>query len=83
MFTIKNKIQQLSFIYQMRKWPDRGSELVPGVNDTWNEFQKFHNGKVVTSADWRAAKQALHAEYTAYLEGGGKPNIPVHQENRS
>ena len=66
----------------MSRWPKDGSTLIPGVNDTWNEFQKFKNGKIVTSADWRAAKQALHKEYTAYLKQGGKPNIPSEQQDR-
>ncbi len=66
----------------MSKWPVHGTGLIPGVNDTWNEFQKFNNGKTVTSSDWRSAKNVLNAQYREHLEQGGKPNIALEPQNR-
>ena len=55
------------------RWPDDVQFLIPGVNDTWNLFQKFSKGKMVTGRDWKAARQALHDEFQKFLENGGSP----------
>ncbi len=56
-------------------WPQHGRFLVPGVNDTWNDFQKFgtRNRKIATSKDWRVARAALHVEYQQFIDEGGMP----------
>lgn len=54
-------------------WPQHARYLVPGVNDTWNSFQKFNRGRVVRADEWRVAKNALHADFAAYLAKGGIP----------
>jgi hypothetical protein len=41
--------------------PANKSELLVGVNDTWNAFQCANKGRSVTSADWHAARTALLA----------------------
>jgi hypothetical protein len=52
-------------------WPERGELLIPGINDTWNEFQKHSKGKSVSSADWKLAKEILYKEYEEHLAKGG------------
>ncbi len=56
-------------------WPLHGCLLMPGVNDTWNEFQKAWKGtgKLVNAQDWRAARAALHAQYQQFIADGGIP----------
>jgi len=44
-------------------WPENASELCRGVNDCWNSFQRAHKGRSVSTADWRAARAELWAEY--------------------
>lgn len=56
-----------------RVWPEHPRYLVPGVNDTWNEFQKFSRGKTVTPDDWKTARAALREEFRQYLAIGGEP----------
>jgi hypothetical protein len=65
-------------------WPPHGRFLIPGVNDTWNEFQKFCKGtkKLLTSNDWRAAKAALHAQYQQFIAEGGIPLQIEYQASR-
>ena len=52
-------------------WPTHPKFLIPGVNDTWNDYQKFRKGAVVTSKDWKDARQALNAQFQQYLSEGG------------
>ena len=54
-------------------WPIQPQFLIPGVNDTWNEFQKSSRGKTVTSNDWKTARAVLHEEFKQYLATGGVP----------
>ena len=58
-------------------WPEHPRYLIPGINDTWNVFQKKNRGKVVTSSDWKAARCLLHAQYRKFLAEGGIPNKDV------
>jgi hypothetical protein len=51
------------------EWPIHGRYLVPGVNDTWNCYQKFCRGNVVTASQWKAAKAELAAQYAEYYAG--------------
>ncbi len=53
-------------------WPQHGCLLIPGVNDTWNEFQKSCSG-VVSSIDWKKAREKLQSEYEDFLSKGGIP----------
>jgi hypothetical protein len=55
-----------------KAWPTNPSLLIPGVNDTWNAFQKLSSGKAVTSKDWKVAREELHKEFKAYLANGGE-----------
>ncbi len=55
------------------QWPAHPKFLIPGVNDTWNDYQKFRKGTVVSSKDWKDARQALNAEFQRYLSEGGLP----------
>jgi hypothetical protein len=55
------------------EWPAHARFLIPGVNDTWNNYQKFRKGGISASKDWKDARQALHAEYQQYLVEGGLP----------
>lgn len=54
-------------------WPEHPSLLIPGVNDTWNVFQKGFRGKAVTPQEWKAAKEELHQEFKSFLASGGEP----------
>jgi hypothetical protein len=54
-------------------WPEHPRFLIPGVNDSWNDYQKFCKGKSVTGKDWKEARQALQKQYQAYLAEGGEP----------
>jgi hypothetical protein len=47
------------------EWPADARFLIPGVNDTWNCFQKFCRGKVVTPMQWKVAKSELFSQYAA------------------
>jgi hypothetical protein len=53
-------------------WPTAGRFLIPGINDTWNEFQKFNKGKIVTPEEWRSAKAILHKDFQAHVGEGGE-----------
>jgi hypothetical protein len=46
-------------------WPAHASELCRGVNDCWNSFQRAHKGRSVSTAEWKAARAQLWAEYDA------------------
>ena len=52
-------------------WPEHPKFLQPNKNDTWNDFQKLHRGKIVTTTAWREARDALHKEFREYLARGG------------
>jgi hypothetical protein len=54
-------------------WPDHGRNLIPGVNDTWNEFQSSHKGKKQASVDWKAARSVLYAQHDEFIANGGVP----------
>ena len=64
------------------RWPDHVRFLMPGVNDTWNLFQKFSKGKAVTGAEWKEARQALHLEYQKFLAEGGSPESIIEDSHR-
>jgi hypothetical protein len=55
------------------QWPTDPKFLIPGVNDTWNDYQKFRKGAVVTSKDWKDARKELNAQFQQYLSEGGLP----------
>jgi hypothetical protein len=55
------------------QWPAEAKFLIPGVNDTWNDYQKFRKGVVVTSKDWKDARKILNGQYQQYLAEGGLP----------
>ncbi len=57
---------------RMCDWPVHGKYLIPGVNDTWNHFQKFCSGKCVSPEDWKSARQKLHDDYREHILEGGK-----------
>ncbi len=57
-------------------WPQHPSLLIPGWNDTWNDYQRLCKGRVATSVEWKRAKEALHQEFQAFLEHGGLPSRP-------
>ena len=59
------------------QWPTHAKFLVRGVNDTWNDYQKFRKGVVITSKEWKDARQNLHAQFQQYLSEGG---LPAHIE---
>ena len=52
-------------------WPQHPKFLIPNKNDTWNDYQKFHRGKIVTTTAWREARDALHRDFREYLMRGG------------
>jgi hypothetical protein len=56
-------------------WPLRGSELIPGVNDTWNKYQQYCAGRTVTPDEWRAAKASLFEEFKAHVLNGGNTDL--------
>jgi hypothetical protein len=56
-----------------RSWPEHPRLLIPGVNDTWNDFQRFYRGKTVTPDDWKVARAVLHEDFKTYLASGGEP----------
>ena len=56
-----------------KMWPEHGHMLIPGVNDTWNDFQKYSRGKIVSSIDWKKAREVLYLKYEDYLASGGLP----------
>ncbi len=47
--------------------------MIPGMNDTWNVYQKFKRGLSARPAEWQAARAALRCEYEDYIAGGGVP----------
>ena len=59
--------------------------MIQGVNDTWNEYQKFCKAvqKLATSKDWKAAKKALHAEHQQFIADGGVPLKFEQESSRS
>ncbi len=57
------------------EWPVHAQFLIPGVNDTWNNYQKFRKGGFATGKDWKEARQALHAEFQQYISEGGLPTL--------
>ncbi len=63
-------------------WPEHARFLIPGVNDTWNDYQRLCKGMVVTGKEWKAARRALHEQYQTYLAEGGEPthiNVETHR----
>jgi hypothetical protein len=56
-------------------WPDHPKFLQPNKNDTWNDFQKLHRGKIVTTTAWREARDTLHREFREYLAKGGVAQV--------
>ena len=58
------------------QWPADGRFLIPGVNDTWNEFQKKSRGQSVTSIDWKNARETLYQQFTNFIADGGSPIRP-------
>ena len=52
-------------------WPDSEKFLIPGFNDSWNCFQKFSKGKLVSTADWRLARAALRKAHEEFVAKGG------------
>jgi hypothetical protein len=55
-----------AYLYPSFIWPEHGRYLIPGVNDTWNCFQKFCKGASVTAAMWKEAKAVLLTEYAIH-----------------
>lgn len=51
-------------------WPAHASELVRGVNDTWNSFQRANKGRSVTTAEWKAVRTKVWGEYDALMRTG-------------
>jgi hypothetical protein len=64
------------------KWPTRGQDLIPGVNDTWNEFQKFRVGRSVCPHEWRMARESLRQEYAELIARGLFPMQAAEGERR-
>ncbi len=56
-------------------WPEHPMYLQPNRNDTWNDFQKLHRGKIVTTGAWKAAREELRQEFREYLARGGKAQV--------
>jgi hypothetical protein len=54
-------------------WPLHGRFLIPGINDTWNNFQKFSKGRTSAPCDWAKARKILYEEYEEFLVQGGIP----------
>jgi hypothetical protein len=52
-------------------WPENARSLVPGFNDSWNSFQKFNKGRLVSTADWRLARAALRKAHEEFVATGG------------
>ena len=52
-------------------WPAEVKFLIPGINDTWNEFQKSRKGMLFTPSDWKSAREALRKEFNEHLANGG------------
>ena len=48
-------------------WPSNPRELVRGVNDSWNSYQRVNKGRSVTTAEWKAARAAFRAEYDRFV----------------
>ena len=60
---------------ELGMWPESGKFLIPGFNDSWNNFQKFSKGtSQISTADWRLARAALRKEYEEYVANGGTAN---------
>ena len=74
--TSKTTIEIASF------WPEHPRELIFGVNDCWNNYQKLCKGRLVTTAEWKNARAALHAEHQKYLAEGGLPMSICEEEIR-
>ena len=71
---------------QASQWPQHPKFLISGVNDTWNNFQKFCKGKVIAGKEWKEARQLFHAQYELYIAEGGLPvtiNKETHRFNSS
>ncbi len=61
-------------IWEERKWetwPKDGRFLIAGFNDSWNCFQKFNKGKLISTADWRLAREALRKSHEEFVANGG------------
>jgi hypothetical protein len=62
-------------------WPVEAKLLIPGINDTWNDFQKFCKGKLITTAHWKLAREDLRKKFNEYLANGGVAE-PIPEEYR-
>ena len=63
-------------------WAQDGSKLIPGINDTWNEFQSFSKGKAISPTDWKLARARLYEEYENHIANGGLPALNFDASNR-
>ena len=52
-------------------WPTEVRFLIPGINDTWNDYQKLCKGRLTTPAEWKSAKEKLRKEFNEHLANGG------------
>jgi hypothetical protein len=52
-------------------WPAEAKLLIPGINDTWNDFQKARKGRLFTPSDWKLAREALRKEFNEHVMSGG------------
>mmetsp|Transcript_13356 Transcript_13356/g.30749 ORF Transcript_13356/g.30749 Transcript_13356/m.30749 type:complete len:136 (-) Transcript_13356:145-552(-) len=59
----KNSLTGDSMKCVIQPWPKDPLELLRGVNDTWNCFQRANKGRAVTAAEWREARRFLWLEY--------------------
>ena len=59
----KNSMTGESMKCVIQPWPKDPLELLRGVNDTWNCFQRANKGRAVTAAEWREARRFLWMEY--------------------
>ena len=52
-------------------WPENERFLIPGLNDSWNCFQKFNKGRIISTADWRQSRAALRKRHEEFVANGG------------
>ncbi len=64
------------------QWPEDVRFLIPGVNDTWNLFQKYCKGKTVTGTNRKDARKELYDKYQIFLAEGGSPGSIVEDSHR-
>jgi hypothetical protein len=61
----------MRYIFAYAMWPSEVKLLIPGINDTWNDFQKLCKGKLTTPDEWKLAREALRKEFNEHLANGG------------